>query len=190
MAVSGSCNTIAQVSACLILLTGLWSQSVLAGSTVTHGLSKYGALKYDADFTHFEYVNPDAPKGGDIVLSSSVAFDSLNAFILKGVQAAGIGLIYESLMTGSDDEPSAYYGSIAESAEVDDDTRWVIFNLRKQARWHDGKAITADDVVFSFETLLEKGHPFYKSYYSDVAKVEKLESHKVCLLYTSDAADE
>ena len=179
MAVSGSFKTIAQVSAGLILLTGLWSQSVLAGSTVTHGLSKYGALKYDADFTHFEYVNPDAPKGGDIVLSSSVAFDSLNAFILKGVQAAGIGLIYESLMTGSDDEPSAYYGSIAESAEVDDDTRWVIFNLRKQARWHDGKAITADDVVFSFETLLEKGHPFYKSYYSDVAKVEKLESHKV-----------
>ena len=79
----------------------------------------------------------------------------------------------------SSDEPSSYYGNIAESAEVDDDKRWVIFNMRKSARWHDGKALTADDVVWTFNTLLEKGHPFYKSYYSDVAMVEKLDTHKV-----------
>lgn len=152
---------------------------VHAQSTTVHGLSKYGDLKYAEGFEHFEYVNPDAPKGGDVVLSSSLAFDSLNPFILKGLQASGIGLIYDQLMVGSSDEASAYYGLIAESAEVDDDRRWVIFNMRKAARWHDGKAITADDVVFTFDILQEKGHPFYKSYYADVAKVEKLDSHQV-----------
>ena len=150
-----------------------------AASTTVHGLSKYGDLKYSADFEHFEYVNPDAAKNGDVVLSSSVAFDSLNPFILKGLAATGISLIYDSLMVTSSDEPSSYYGNIAESAEVDDDKRWVIFNMRKSARWHDGKALTADDVVWTFNTLLEKGHPFYKSYYSDVAMVEKLDTHKV-----------
>ncbi len=150
-----------------------------AQADAVHGLSKYGELKYAADFEHFEYVSPDAPKGGDIVLSSSVAFDSLNPFILKGVQASGLSLIYDTLMVPSEDEASAFYGLIAESAEVDEDKRWVIFNLRKQARWHDGKAITAEDVAFSFDVLLEKGHPFYKSYYADVAKVEVLETHRI-----------
>ncbi len=154
-----------------------------AASTTLHGLSKYGDLKYPADFEHFEYVNPDAPKTGDVVQSSSVAFDSLNPFILKGLAATGIGLIYDSLMVSSSDEPSAYYGSIAESVEVDEDKRWVIFNMRKSARWHDGKALTADDVVWTFNTLTEKGHPFYKSYYSDVAKAEKLDTHRVKFLF-------
>lgn len=166
----------------LLLVTSLVATPftpVLAQSEVVHGLSKYGDLKYAADFEHFEYVNPDAPKGGDVVLSSSVAFDSLNPFILKGVQASGLSSIYDSLMASSQDEPSAYYGLIAESAEVDADKRWVIFNLRKQARWHDGKAITAEDVEFSFDVLLEKGHPFYKSFYADVAKVEVLDTHQI-----------
>ena len=167
------------VSHMLALLLLTVSLTADAGSTTSHGLSKYGDLKYPAEFTHFEYVNPDAPKGGSAVLSSSLAFDSLNPFILKGLQASGIGLIYDSLMLSSSDEASAYYGLIAESAEVDDDKRWVIFNLRKQARWHDGVALTADDVVFTFNILQEKGHPFYKSYYSDVAKAEKLGTHKV-----------
>lgn len=151
----------------------------MADSTTVHGLSKYGDLKYSADFEHFEYVNPEAPKGGSVVLSSNSAFDSLNPFILKGLSASGLGYIYDQLMTGSSDEASSYYGLVAESAEVDDDKRWVVFNMRKEARWHDGVALTADDVVWTFETLQEKGHPFYKSYYSDVAKVEKLGSHKV-----------
>lgn len=113
------------------------------------------------------------------MLSSSLAFDSLNPFILKGLAASGMGSIYDQLMVSSSDEPSAYYGLIAENAEVDDDKRWIVFNMRKAARWHDGKAITADDVVWTFETLMEKGHPFYKSYYSDIAKVEKLDTHQV-----------
>jgi len=174
-------RTFAQASLLAVVSTAamLSASVVSAESSTVHGLSKYGDLKYPADFSHFEYVNPDAPKAGDVVLSTSIAFDSLNPFILKGLPATGIALIYDSLMVGSADEASAYYGLIAESAEVDEDKRWVIFNMRKQARWHDGKAITADDVVFSFDILQEKGHPFYKSYYSDVAKVEKLDTHQV-----------
>lgn len=155
-----------------------------AGSTVLHGLSKFGDLKYPQGFEHFEYVNPDAPKAGNVVLSSSLAFDSLNPFILKGLAASGMGNIYDQLMVSSSDEPSAYYGLIAENAEVDDDKRWIVFNMRKAARWHDGKAITADDVVWTFETLMEKGHPFYKSYYSDIAKVEKLDTHQVKFFFS------
>ena len=174
-----SSGLMAAVCAVSIAAASLIVSNAHAASTTSHGLSKYGDLKYSADFTHFEYANPDAPKGGEVVLSSSVAFDSLNPFILKGLSATGIGLIYDSLMVSSSDEASANYGLIAESAEVDDDKRWVIFNLRKSARWHDGKALTADDVVWTFETLTTVGHPFYKSYYGDVAKVEKLDSHQV-----------
>lgn len=173
----------ASVMAAVFVLNMVVGSFAFAASTTVHGLSKYGDLKYSADFEHFDYVNPEAPKTGDVVLSSSVAFDSLNPFILKGLAATGIGLIYDSLMVSSSDEPSAYYGNIAESVEVDEDKRWVIFNMRKSARWHDGKALTADDVVWTFNTLNEKGHPFYKSYYSDVAKVEKLDTHQVKFLF-------
>ena len=157
----------------------LSSAAVAADTQTVHGLSKYGDLKYPADFAHFEYANPDAIKGGSVVMSSLGSYDSLNPWILKGVKAAGIYGIYDTLMTSSADEAASYYGLIAESAELPDDRRWVIFNLRKEARWHDGVALTADDVVWTFETLTTLGHPFYKSYYADVAKVEKLGSHKV-----------
>lgn len=151
----------------------------LADTTTSHGLSVFGDLKYSADFEHFEYANPDAPKGGSVRLSALGSFDSLNPWILKGVPPRGIAGIYEALTTGSADEPFSQYGLIASSIEYPDDKRWVIFNMRKEARWHDGVAMTADDVVWTFETLTTKGHPFYQSYYSSVAKVEALDSHKV-----------
>lgn len=144
-----------------------------------HGLSIFGDLKYPADFKHFDYASPDAIKGGSVVQSSLGSFDNLNPFILKGQSAAGAGSIYDSLTVNSLDEPFSVYGVLAESIEVPDDKRWVIFNMRKEARWHDGVALTAEDVVWTFDTIMEKGHPAYKSYYSAVAKAEALDTHKV-----------
>ncbi len=144
-----------------------------------HGVSKYGDLKYPADFTHFEYANPDAPKGGSVKLSSLGTFDNLNPFVLKGVSAAGATTIYDTLTVNSADEPFSVYGLIAESIEIPDDKRWVIYNLRTEARWHDGVALTAEDVVWTFDTIKTKGHPLYKSYYSAVVKAEALDTHKV-----------
>ncbi len=146
---------------------------------VSHGSSLFGDLKYGPDFKHFDYVNPNAPKGGEIVLSAIGSFDSLNPFLLKGRAAAGVSQLFETLMTSSQDEASSEYGLIAESVEVPEDFSWVAYTLRKEARWHDGTPVTADDVVFSFETLKTKGNPFYRQYWHDVDKAEKLGDHKV-----------
>ena len=145
----------------------------------SHGIAPFGNLKYPPDFKHFDYANPNAPKGGRIKLSHTATFDSLNPFILKGVPAPGVAAIFESLMVASLDEPQAYYGLIAESVTMPDDRRHADFTLRKEARWHDGKPITADDVVFSFETLKEKGHPSFRILYKPIDKVEKLDTRHV-----------
>lgn len=147
--------------------------------TVSHGLSIHGDLKYPPGFEHFEYVDPEAPKGGQLRLSVIGTFDSLNPFIIKGVAAEGLGLTFATLLDGSQDEPASAYGLVAESVEVPPDHSWVVFNLRPEARFHDGSPITADDVIFSFEALRTKGQPFYRVYYGNVAKVEKLDARKV-----------
>ena len=134
-------------------------------------------VKYGADFTHFDYVNPNAPKGGQIRLGARGTFDSFNTFIAKG-NTAGTGSV-ETLITSSADEPFTVYGLIAASFEWPDDRSWVIFNLRPEARWHDGTTVTADDVVWSFDTLMEKGAPQYRYYYSAVESAEKLGEHRV-----------
>lgn len=139
-----------------------------AADVPVHGLSMYGDLKYPADYAHFDYVNPDAPKGGILRLAERSTFDSLNPFILKGKAAPGLGLTFDTLMVSSDDEAFAEYGLLAESVEMPEDRSYVVFNLRPQARFHDGKPVTADDVVFTFKTLMEKGNPFYRAYYADV----------------------
>ena len=144
-----------------------------AQTQVVHGTSLLGDLKYSPDFTHFDYVNPDALKGGDVRLSAIGSFDSLHPFILKGRSAAGLGLTFESLMAPANDEASSSYGLIAESVEIPDDLSWVAYTLRPEARWHDGSPITTDDVIFSFEMLKTKGHPFYRAYYASVASAEK-----------------
>src|SRR2546426_771345 len=152
-----------------------------AGPRVTtgHGLSIHGDLKYGPGFKHFEYANPDAPKGGDVRLAAIGTFDNLNPFILKGVPAAGVGQLFDTLTVASSDEPSSEYGLIAESVEVPDDRSWVAFTLRPEARFHDGSAITADDVIWTFQTLKTRGHPFYRAYYAQVAKAEALGPSKV-----------
>lgn len=144
-----------------------------------HGIAMHGAPKYPAGFKHFDYVNPDAPKGGTVRQASIGSFDSLNPFIVKGESAAGIGAIYDSLTKASADEPFTRYGLLAESMEMPEDRSWIVFNLRKEARWHDGKPVTADDVVFTFNIVREKGAPQFKFYYSDIDKVEKLGDYKV-----------
>jgi microcin C transport system substrate-binding protein len=147
--------------------------------SASHGLSLFGALKYGPGFKHFEYVNPEAPKGGDVRLAAIGTFDSLNPFILKGVPAAGIGQIFDTLTVASSDEASAEYGLIAESVEVPADRASVTFTLRPEAKFHDGSAITADDVIWTFQALKSKGHPFYRAYYSQLVKAEALGPRKV-----------
>lgn len=131
----------------------------------------YGDFKYAPGFTHFEYVNPNAPKGGVFKQAAIGSFDSLNPFIVKGNVAAGINMIYDSLLKSSSDEPFSSYGLIAEKVKVADDLSSVTFLINKSARFHDGKSIQASDVKFSFELLIEKGDPQYRSYYSGVREV-------------------
>ncbi len=150
-----------------------------AAQTPQQGLALHGAPKYSADFTHFAYTNPDAPKGGDLHLSALGTFDTLNPFTLKGVAAEDAGLVFETLMTRSLDEPFSEYGWVAESVTVAPDRTWISYKLRPQARFQDGSQVTPEDVIFSFEILRDKGHPSYRSYYKDVVKAEKTGAHEV-----------
>lgn len=149
-----------------------------ATAHAAQSIALYGETKYKPGFQHFDYVNPDAPKGGTFRLSSPGSFDSLNPFILKGVSAPGAGLLYQSLMTGSYDEPQSYYPLIAQSIDLASDRSYADFTLNPKAVWHDGKPITADDVVFTFTILKEKGHPSYKVQLKPIT-VEKLDAHRV-----------
>jgi microcin C transport system substrate-binding protein len=143
-----------------------------AKAVVTFGMSLYGEFKYQPDFSHFDYADPNAPKGGTMKLATIGTFDTLNPFVIKGVRAAGIGQIFDTLMTRSEDEPATDYPLIAESADLAPDRMSVLFTLRKEARFHDGTPITPDDVVWSFAILRDKGLPQYRLYYGDVTKVE------------------
>lgn len=166
----------------ILLLSSLFLLPALAiaqdAPTPKHGIALHGEPKYPADFKNVDYVNASAPKGGILKQAAIGSFDSLNPFIVKGTPAAGLadnfirsGLVYESLMMNSWDEPFSLYGVIAESIEVPEDRSWVAFNLRPEAKWADGKPITADDVVWTFNTLRDKGQPFFKAYYGDVKEV-------------------
>ncbi|POF88657.1 extracellular solute-binding protein [Pseudomonas putida] len=137
-----------------------------------HALTLYDEPpKYPASFKHFDYVNPDAPKGGTFRQSGFGGFDSLNPFINKGVTAENVGSIYDTLMRQSLDEPFTEYGLVAGKIEKAPDNSWVRFYLRPEARFHDGHPMRADDVVWTFNTLVSQGAPLYKVYYGDVAEV-------------------
>jgi len=139
-----------------------------------HALSLFGDVKYPADFKRFDYVNPDAPKGGTVRLISLGTFDNFNLAVagIKGNIAAAAGQVYETLMFKSQDEIVTEYGLLAEAAAHPDDFSWVVYRLRKEARWHDGKPVTPEDVIFSLESL-KKLSPFYAAYYRHVVKSEK-----------------
>lgn len=147
--------------------------------TRTWAMAEFGEPLYGPDMRHWPYANPDAPKGGSVVLGAFGSFDSLNTYILRGSWPAGIGLISDSLMTGSGDELSSAYGLIAETAEYPEDKSWIVFNLRPEARWQDGQPITADDFKFAFDTIKEHGRPFLQSFYEDVSGVEVLDPRRL-----------
>lgn len=153
-----------------------------ASMTQHHGLSLMGKTKYPADFTHFDYVNPEAPKGGIARLASIGGFDSLNAILYRGEKAAGLGLVYESLMNDSIDEPSTSYGLLAEWASFPEDYSSVTFKLRDNARWHDGKPITPEDVIYSLE-INKTANPRKGLYYKNVTRAEKTGDNEVTFYF-------
>jgi peptide/nickel transport system substrate-binding protein len=157
-----------------------------AAAEPVHALAMHGTPKHPPGFSHFPYVNPDAPRGGRLVLGQQGTFDSLNPFVVKGRAAAGLrNYVYESLLARSGDEPFTLYGLIAESIEVPPDRSFATFHLRPEARFADGQPITPDDVLFSHAFLKDQGPP-YREHYRKVAKAEKFGAHSV--RFTFDAA--
>lgn len=146
----------------------------------SHAIAMHGAPELPDGFSHFPYATPDAPKGGRIVLGSSGSFDNLNPMIVRGEPVQGIReFVVEPLMARSQDEPFTLYGLLAETIDVPADRGEVTFRLNPAARFSDGKPVTADDVIFSFEVLRDKGRPNYRTYYKKVAKTERISDHEV-----------
>jgi microcin C transport system substrate-binding protein len=137
----------------------------------TYGLSLLGKPELPPDFKYFPYVNPDAPKGGEVVLGAVGSFDSFNPFIVRGTPATDVIRVWDSLMKPNADEPESEYGLLAQTVELAPDRMSVAFELRPEAKFNDGTPVTAEDVAWTFETLREKGRPFYRQYYADVASV-------------------
>ena len=170
-----------------VLTTVAWAET-------RHGMSAFGDLKYPSDFPHFDYVNPNAPKGGAFRLHSIGTFDNLNPFVLKGTRLRGdaaialSGLPYDSLMVRALDEPDAMYGLVANRVEIAPDRSWVAFKMRPEARFNDGSPLTAEDVLFSYEILIAKGTPQYRIILRDVESVVVESAHKVRFSFTKDAA--
>lgn len=158
----------------LIMING-----TLAQGQTTHAIAMHGAVKYPADFTHFDYVNPQAPKGGKLRLATTGSFDTLNPFTVKGVPASSLGLTYATLMVPSADEPFTKYGGLAKEIITPEDRSSLEISLHDNAVFHDGTAITSADVVWSFKTLIKDGSPFYAAYYGDVSDVSAIGAHRV-----------
>lgn len=160
---------------CLLPVTASAEEKIIK----SHGISAFGDLKYDAGFPHFDYVNPNAPVGGTFSTWGFGTFDSVTPYILKGQAATLSSIFFESLMTGGADEPDSMYGLLAESIEYPESREWAIFNIRPEAKFSDGSQVTAEDVVFSFNILIEKGRPSYKTALSDFGEVEVLSPLRV-----------
>lgn len=155
------------------------SPAFAADVQARHGIAMHGEPKYGPDAKHFDYVDPNAPKGGAVRTHALGSFDNFNPYILKGQPAAGLNRLFETLMEGSSDEAFTEYGLLAESVEMPPDRSWVAFTLRKEARWHDGRPVTVADVIFSLNMLKTKGHPFYRSYFHNLERAEEVGERKV-----------
>ncbi len=151
----------------------------------THALSIDGEPRYPEDFSHFDYVNPDAPKGGQIRLAAIGTFDNFNPYIVKGNAADGLGLLFDTLTEQSMDEPFTEYGLVAEKILVSPDNMGMTFILRPEARFQDQSPITAQDVAFTFNLLVQEGNPHYAQYYADVDRVETPDDKTVNFFFTS-----
>ncbi|GAC1031061.1 extracellular solute-binding protein [Pseudomonas sp. No.21] len=177
----------------LLLMISLASGPVAATISESHGYAQFGTLKYPESFSHFDWVNPDAPKGGTLRVMAFGTFDTLNPYTFKGSSPVstpnflqyGVTELNEPLMAGtgaydpSGDEPASSYGLIARSVEYSEDRSWVVFNLRPEARFHDGQPITAYDVAFSYRTLVSSGHPQYRTSLQEVQRVDILNRHRI-----------
>ena len=150
----------------------------------SHGISTFGELKYEAGFPHLDYVNPDAPKGGEISVWGFGSFDSMHPYTTKGRSGQLSSIFFESLLEGTADEPDSVYGLVAESLEYPEDRSHVIFNMRPEARFSDGSPLTADDVVFSYEILRDKGLPSFRAVIQkQVESAEALGPHRVKFIF-------
>lgn len=167
-------------AALLALGMGFAALAAHASETIrAHGVSTFGDLKYDADFPHFDYVNPQAPKGGTYSTWAFGTFDSVTPYILKGNAAAGATVFYDTLLTGNLEEPDSTYGLLAHSLEYPENREWVIFYMRPEARFRDGTPVTAEDVKFSYDILLEKGRPTFKTTFQYFQSVEVIDTHTI-----------
>ena len=171
----------------LLLCTVLVSTKAAASDDVTKSwsIAEFGTPLYDDTLTHWPYVNPDAPKGGSVVLGAFGSFDSLNTYILKGTFPRMLSLASDTLMVGSANELTAAYGLLAESVEYPADKSWIIFNMRPEAKFDNGSPITAADIDFSFKIIREHGRPFLKSFFSEVDSVEVLGEHQIKFLFNT-----
>ena len=173
----------------VIVLAALSVTDVPMAKAQSHGIAMHGAPKYGVDFEALDYVNPHAPKGGELRLAVPGTFDNLNPFIIKGAPARGRHLVFESLLKRTWDEPFSLYGLIAQSISVPEDRSAITFVLRPEARFHDGTPITADDVIFSWETLKEQGRPNHHLYYRQVEKIARLGPHSVQFVFQDTSPD-
>ena len=162
----------------VLLLYGIlsWAEAEII---VSHAITLRGEPKYQEGFSHFDYVNPQAPKGGTLILNSIGTYDNFHRYAQRGVAAAGSTYFYDTLMVASDDEVEGYYGLIAKKLEYPEDSKWIIFHINPKAKHQDGRAITAEDVVFSFNKFVDQGVPQFKQYYKNVAGVEALDRYRV-----------
>lgn len=155
------------------------SVALPAYAVETHGLAMHGAPKYESDFKHLDYANPQAPKGGHLTMGATGSFDTLNHHIIMGNTAEGLALINDKLMERVWDEPFTLYGLVAEKIDIPADRSSITFYLRPEARFHDGHPMTAEDVVFSYKAYLEHGHPVRRRVYSLVENVDIIDNHTV-----------
>jgi microcin C transport system substrate-binding protein len=169
-----ACAVTVLIAAPVLLAAKVPAQENALDITWRHGLSLFGNLKYPAGFKYFDYVNPNAPKGGAVRLSAFGTYDNFNPVVsgVKGSIAMGVNLIYDTLMVSSLDEVAATYGLLAESVSYPDDFTAVTYRLRPTVRWHDGKPLTPEDVIFSFDSF-KANHPNYSTYYQHVVRAEK-----------------
>ena len=172
-----------------LLLVSLLFAPMAGAARPSHGIAMHGGLKYGADFRHLDYVDPDAPKGGELRRAVRGTFDNLNPFLIKGVPAHGRHLVFESLLKRTWDEPFSLYGLIAETVEVPDDRSSVTFTLRPEARFHDGRPIAVEDVVFSWEALKEKGRPNHRLYYKQVRHIERPGERTIRFVFDAASPD-
>ncbi|MEM5500880.1 extracellular solute-binding protein [Ahrensia kielensis] len=178
---------LAKFQSCLAVGAILLATTSFAVAEPKHGIAMHGEPQLPADYKHFQYVNPDAPKGGSMAYGVVGTFDSLNPFVLKSMRTTARGiwdpefgnLVYESLLQRNYDEPFTMYGLLAEKVETDDERTWIEFTLNADAKWSDGVPVTPEDVIFTYDILTEKGRPPYDGRMARIQKIEKTGERKV-----------